>query len=101
MKIGDYIFKKSNEKVLHEGWILHPGKQRKKSNGKEEKMITKDKNGNYKMNFSKLKPNIGDFIMTEIQISSSQYNKYKKGHKVQVFYLPENPQEAILKEDIK
>ncbi len=73
----------------------------KKSDGKEEKMITKDENGNYTMNFGKLKPKIGDFIMTGIQISSSQYNKYKKGQKVQVFYLPENPQEAILKEDIK
>lgn len=73
----------------------------KKSEAKKEKMITKDENGNYKMNFGKLKPKIGDFIMTEIRISSSQYNKYKKGQKIQVFYLPGNPEEAILKEDIE
>ena len=68
---------------------------------KNSKTVEKDKDGNYTFNFDKLKVDMGEFIKTDIDISSSQFKKFKKGDKVQILYLPEDPYKAILKEDVE
>lgn len=75
--------------------------EQKTDSVKNKKIILKDENGNYTMNLDKYKVDIGKFIKTEIEISSSQMKKLKKGDKVQIVYLPKNPENAILKEDIE
>ncbi len=64
-----------------------------------KKMIERDENGELKMNFDHLVPKLGEYVSTEIFVSSSQMKKYKKGDKVQILYLPDDIENAILKED--
>lgn len=67
--------------------------------GEKKKALTKDEDGKYKFN---LKPSkSGDFIMTKIGITASQYGKLKKGQKVQILYLKDDPKKAILKEELE
>ena len=68
---------------------------------KNSKTTEKDEEGNYTFNFDKLKVDIGEYINTDIPINSSQFNRLKKGDKVQILYLPDDPDNAILKEDIE
>lgn len=68
---------------------------------KNKKLISKGKDGKYKMDFSRMKPEMGDFVMTEIPISLSQFKRLKRGDKIQVVYLKDEIENAILKEDIE
>lgn len=63
-------------------------------------MISKNEDGEYTMNFNKLKPKMGELIITNIPVSLEQFKKYKKDDKVQVLYLKDDIEIAILKEDI-
>jgi hypothetical protein len=67
----------------------------------DKKIVERDENGELKMNFDKLIPKIGEYVSTEIYVSSSQMKKYKKGDKVQILYLPDDIENAILKEDLE
>jgi hypothetical protein len=66
-----------------------------------QKIVEKDKNGDLKMNFDKLIPKIGEYVSTEIFVTSAQMKRYKKGDKIQILYLPDEIESAILKEDIE
>jgi hypothetical protein len=73
----------------------------KTDNTKSEKMISKNENGEYTMNFNSLNSEIGELIITIIPVTLSQFKKYKKDDKVQVLYLENEIESAVLKEDIK
>lgn len=64
-------------------------------------MISKNEDGEYTMNFSHLKPEIGELVITVIPVTLSQYKKYQVDDKVQVLYLKDDIESAILKEDIE
>lgn len=66
---------------------------------KDAKAISKDEDGKYKFN---LKPSkSGDFVMTDIGITASQFGKLKKGQRVEILYLKNDPKQAILKEELE
>ncbi len=69
-------------------------------NNNEQKTINKDSTDNYTFNIGAPNINIGDYVKTQIPITSSQFKNFKKGDKVQIVYLPEEPQKAVLKEDL-
>lgn len=65
----------------------------------DTKTIEKDENGEYKLNLGN-PGEIGDYINTKIWVESSVYKKFKKGDKVQILYLPDDPNQAILKKTV-
>lgn len=66
-----------------------------------QKIIERDSTGKYRMNLKTSDSKIGEFIQTEIRINSNQYHNFKKGDKVQILYLPENPKKVMFKDDLK
>ncbi|MBN2893550.1 MAG: DUF3592 domain-containing protein [Bacteroidales bacterium] len=66
----------------------------------EQKTIGKDENGEYQLNLGDTGKD-GKYVNTKIWVESSIYKKFKKGDKVQIFYLPNDPNQAILKETIE
>ncbi len=67
----------------------------------KEKVIGKDSTGKYRINLGTASGVIGEYFKTEIRVSSSFYNNHKVGEKVDILYLPNNPQEIMLKEDVE
>ena len=72
-----------------------------KDTAQNRKIIEKDSLGNYRINLKVTDAEIGDFIQTEIRISSKRYQNLTKGQKVQIQYLPENPQKVMFKDDLE
>ena len=66
-----------------------------------EKIISKDSTGAYQMNLKHLSPRIGEFMETEIRISSKSYHELKQGDKITILYLPEDPKKVILQKDLE
>lgn len=65
---------------------------------KNKKIMEKDTKGNYKMNLDKLKPQMGEFVRTEVKISGYNRNKYNVGDNIQILYLKHEPKEAMIKD---
>jgi hypothetical protein len=62
-----------------------------------QKIIERADNGSYNFNFNKYKPEIGNFVKTEIEITKQQFSNYNIDDKVQILYLPGDESKAILK----
>lgn len=72
----------------------------KSDSTKSEKIISKNEDGEYVMNFNQLKPEIGELVITTVPVTLTQLKKYKVDDKVQVLYLKDDIKSAILKEDM-
>lgn len=72
-----------------------------KEEEKANKYIEKDENEEYQMNFDNLKPEIGEYVKTKIYISSSEVDKYRINDKIQILYLSDDIEKAILKSDLE
>jgi hypothetical protein len=44
---------------------------------------------------------IGEYTRTEIRITGKQYNKLQVNQHVFIYYLPDNPEEVMLAEDVE
>jgi hypothetical protein len=66
-----------------------------------KKTVYRDEKGKLKMDFSKNLPKIGEFVSTIIGIKSDQYKQFKKGDKIEILYLPNDIENAIIKQDIE
>jgi len=71
----------------------------KKDSISSKKIISKNEKGEYTMNLEKFKTEMGELIITTIPVTQEQFKKYKKEDKVQVLYLKDEVDKAILKED--
>ena len=67
---------------------------------KSKKILTRNEKGQYQMNLNQFNSGIGSFVITTIRVNASQYRKYKKDDKIQILYLKDDPENAILMEDL-
>jgi len=67
----------------------------------KEKVIERDSTGKYRINLGSASGIMGEYFETEIRVNSTFYNNHSVGDKVTIMYLPENPQEIMLKEDVE
>jgi hypothetical protein len=67
---------------------------------KSKKILTRNEKGQYQMNLNQFNSGIGSFVITTIRVNASQYRKYKKDDKIQILYLKDDPEYAILMEDL-
>ncbi|HOP05445.1 MAG TPA: hypothetical protein PL017_10465 [Tenuifilaceae bacterium] len=79
-------------------YFSQPTKEKPVSMGK---VIERDSTGKYRINLGSASGIMGEYFETEIRVNSTFYNNHSVGDKVTIMYLPENPQEIMLKEDVE
>lgn len=77
--------------------------KKKDSETPKEDTVVQDSSiaGRIKSSLGKIKINIGDLQFAEVTIPSSDRDRYRKGDKVAIYYLPDEPKKIILASTIE
>lgn len=65
------------------------------------KLFERNEQGKLQMNLNKKIPKIGEFVSTLIGVDRQQYNRLKKGERIEVVYLPNEIDNAMLMSDLQ
>ncbi len=64
-----------------------------------KKILERDDDGNLRLNLAK-PAKIGELVLTTIKVSGENFRKIKEGDRVEVLYLPDDIENAVLKSEV-
>lgn len=66
----------------------------------KKKTIERDEDGNLRMNIDK-PSEMGELVLTSIKVKMDYFKNINKGDKINILYLPDDVEKAILREDLE
>ncbi|MFP4555469.1 MAG: hypothetical protein ACLFNU_01250 [Bacteroidales bacterium] len=75
-------------------------KENQPDTSSSKKIIERDEDGVLRMNFGK-PPKMGELVITTIRAKKNYYSEIKEGDKIEILYLPDDIEKAMLKREVE